>query len=133
MSYSTDGYGFCVDHINTTAEKVVALASTNRYTLSAIQFLAKGIKCELNELTLEDLDSGMGVAYTLKEVISQELPVVQTEDFAGQNFILFEPTYPWSRSEKNYSREEVDEIYRKYIKLLTDEDINIGYQTVEND
>ena len=141
MSYhtwSTDGYGFCVDHINTTTEKVVALASTDKDLLSALQLLAEEIGCELNKLTLEDLDKlegdccERGLTHILKTAISRELPVIWADNFDGQNYILLEPIYPWSRYERDYSREEVDEIYKKYIKFLTDEEIDIDYQSVEN-
>ena len=146
MSYhtwSTDGFGFCVDDITTTPEKVLKLAALNETTLRDLReyldaVYEDGYKDE--ELTMDDFDDfeGMycdrGLAVILREVIEQEIDVVLADDFDGVDFILYCPSYPWNlkERERNLTPEDVEKILMKYIKILTDEPIDIDYYSVEN-
>ena len=145
MSYhtwSTDGFGFCVDYIKTTPERVLKLAALNTTTYTELReylgdVLEKYTDEELEMDIFYDFEGAygeMGLSCILREVINNELSIVWADDFDGVNYILYCPSYPWSikESEKNLSKKDVEEILNKYIKILTDEPIAIDYYCVEN-
>lgn len=145
MSYRTwitYGYGICVDDIKTTAEKLLKLASVNENVLKDVrEYLDErypnGYKDE--DLTLDDFDElegdycERGVAYVLYQVID-DIEVEFADDYNGTQYILYTPTYPWymTYKDKNLSEEEVKNIFTKYIGILTEEDVDIDYYSVEN-
>lgn len=147
MSYevwSTNGFGFCVDKIETTLDKVLKLAALNEETLTDLKRYLD-YYCEEEGYTYEDLDISdidefegeygyRGLSTILCEVINQELYVVLADDFHGTDFILYCPSYPWSlkENERNLTEQDVVNIFNKYISILTDEPITIDYYSVEN-
>jgi len=147
MSYSTwttDGYGFCVDDIETTAEKLLALAAMKPNVLKDIReyldcmFEEDGgyIDEDLLMDVFDDLEGDYcerGIAYVLYNVID-EIDIVFADDYNGVPYILYDPKYPWSMNEreKNLTREDVDNIFNKYISILTDKPVRIDYYSVEN-
>lgn len=146
MSYhtwSTDGFGFCVDDIDTTPERVLKLAALNENTLSDLRaylddVYEDGYKDE--ELTMDDFDDfegaygEIGLVTILREVIDEEIPIVWADDFDGYDYILYCPSYPWTlkEKEKDLTKEDVKEILTKYIKILTNAIIDIDFHSVEN-
>jgi hypothetical protein len=48
--------------------------------------------------------------------------------------LLFTATYPWylKEHEKNLSEEDIANVFRKYVSVLTNKAINIDYYAVEN-
>ena len=143
MSYhcwTTDGFGFCVDDIHTTPARMVKLAEMNERAMNEVQdyldeFYPERSIFVLSMADFDDLEGDYGetgLAFVLHKVI--DLPVTVTSDFDGRWYILYEPCYPWSipEAEKGRTEDEVREIFQKYIAVLTDEDIYIGYQSVEN-
>lgn len=145
MSYhcwTTDGYGFCVDDIHTTPKRLMELAAMNEKVLHRVEayldeyYPGRAIE-SLDMEDFNDLEGDYGetgLAYVLYEVIFAELTVNVTSDFDGRYYILYEPYYPWSMPEgdENLTKEDVFGIFRKYISVVTDEDIFIDYQSVEN-
>lgn len=147
MSYhtwTTYGYGFCVDDIDTTPEKLLKLAAMNPNVLKAVREylndIFNGKKYKDEELTLEDFDDlegdygERGITYILLHIIRNELGAFYADDYNGTMYILYGPHYPWSmpHKEKNLSEEDVNNLFAKYINVLTDQDIEIDYQSVEN-
>lgn len=150
MSYqvwSTDGYGFCVDDIHTTPQKVMALAATNAETLKYVcEYLDEHMEeehCianwETDDLQMSDFDDlcddcgcARGISYILSDVI--KYPVTVADNFEGEQFILIEPYYPWSMPDelKGVTEEDVKAEFQRCISMLTDEDIYIYYQSVPN-
>lgn len=143
MSYhcwTTDGYGFCVDDIHTTPKRLMELAAMNERVLHRVEaYLDEYYPgWTIESLDMEDFndlegDCGeRGLAYVLYEVI--DLSVTVTSDFDGRYYILYEPSYPWRipEGEEYLIEEDVLRIFRKYISVVTDEDIFIDYQSVEN-
>lgn len=146
MSYevwSVNGFGFCVDDIKTTPEKILKLAALNENTFSDLReyldsFYEEGYKDD--ELTMDDFydfegEYGeMGLSAILRKAIKRELSVEWADNFDGDNYILYCPSYPWTlqENESNLTKEDVIKIFEKYIKILTDEPIIIGYYSVEN-
>lgn len=143
MSYhcwTTDGYGFCVDDIHTTPKRLMELAAMNKKVLRRVEaYLDEYYPgWTIESLNMEDFndlegDCGeTGLAHVLYEVI--DLRVTVTSDFDNRHYILYEPSYPWSipDGEENLTEEDVLRIFRKYISVVTDENIFIYYQSVEN-
>ena len=145
MSYrtwSTYGLGICVDDIKTTPERILKLAEMNADTLKDVRKYLDEIyngSCRDEDLTLEDFDEfeGLycerGVAAILYEAIN-EIPVQYADDYDGIQYILYTPTFPWilDIQEKQLTEEDVMDVFRKYVSILTDEPIVIDYYDVEN-
>ena len=147
MSYhtwTTDGYGICVDDIETTAEKLLALAAMKPAVLKDVrEYLDEmfeedgGYNDE--DLTVDDFNDlegdycERGVAYVLYQVID-ELDVVFADDYNGVPYILYCPKYPWNlkEEEKNLTMQDVKDIFNKYISVLTDKPIIFDCYSVEN-
>lgn len=146
MSYTTwttYGFGFCVDDIDTTPEKLLKLAAMNPNVLKDVreylEYVFDGKEYKDEELTIEDFDElegdycERGVAYVLYQVIN-EISIIYADDYNGTPYILYCPSYPWSfkESEKNLEKQDVINIFAKYINILTDKPIEIDYKSVEN-
>ena len=145
MSYQTwhtYGFGFCVDDIETTPERLLKLASLDKKTLLDVEDYLKvrfDGEYKVEELTMEDFCDLEGmfcerdVSYVLSRVI-KEIPVVYADDYEGTPYILYCPTYPWNLKENEIglTKEKVEEIFEKYIEILTDDVVLIDWQEVEN-
>lgn len=151
MSYhtwTTYGFGFCVDDIykdNTlSVEKFLKLAAIVPSVLEDVRDYMDGI-CDdegitYDEFTIDDFDDmegdycERGLAYILLHVIEKELPVIFADDFNGTQYILYCASYPWNMTteEKSWTKEDIIQIFKKYISILTDVQINIDSYSVEN-
>lgn len=83
----------------------------------------------------EDGESGLGVF--LAEVIAEKENIILfvAEDPTGDNYLMLSPWYPWnklSEETKSLTEDSFKEILRKYIKVLTYENIDIDYRNVVN-
>ena len=143
-SWTTDGYGVCVDDIETTAEKLLALAALKPAVLEDVRKYLNWLFEEDGgysdeDLTIDDFDDlegeycERGVAYVLYQVID-EIDVVYADDYNGTPYILYCPSYPWNlkEEEKNLTMEDVKNIFNKYISVLTDKPVIIDCYSVEN-
>ena len=148
MSYhvwSTNGFGICMDCINTTEEKLLQLISMapsfkDEYTEWAESMNGEGESIEeatLGELLEWEDDYGYsGLAPIMRAVLEEKenIRFVVAEGFNGAQYLLFEPFYPWSDvspEESGATEEGVAEILRKFVKVLTDEPIDVEYYSVE--
>lgn len=147
MSYYTwhdYGYGICVSDIR---EKNVArlenlLAKAPKFSQEFHEWLAESIMedrlPEWEDYMEFENDLGFtGLAAILQEVISEaeSIELLACSDFDGHKYLIFTPAYPWiplNDVEKNLTEEKIAEILKKYIKILTDEDIDVDYQSVGN-
>ena len=152
MSYETwheYGYGICVDDIDTTEEKVFALVhlapNFEKIFYNWIESFREDRDPEsIAELiTMNDIyeydgdnycDNGIGpiVSAVIKEC--EDIELLSCADFDCNHYIIFPTMYPWcmSEKEKNMTEEDIKEIFTKYIRVLTDQEIDISYQSVEN-
>lgn len=138
--WTTNGFGFCVDDIHTTPKRLMELAAMNEKVLRRVEeYLNEehpGWTIEsLNMEDFNDLEGDCGetcLAHVLYEIINLSVSVAL--DFGNRHYILYEPSYPWSipDGEENLTEEDVLRIFRKYISVVTDDDIFIDYQSVEN-
>lgn len=143
MSFETwhdYGFGFCVDNITTTAEKINKLISYAPEFEKVVKeyFSNLGILNPSME-DFEDLDQDFmnGLAYIIVEVImeAEDILLLHTCDYNGCRYVILTPSYPWakvSEKHKNLTLNSLTDIYKKYISILTDEEIDLDYQSVEN-
>ena len=142
QTFITHGYGICVDNIDTTPERLLDLASLNAKTYKEVRdYLDKKFDGNYNDedLTMDDFYDlegdycETGLAYVLYHVID-ELELCVSQDYNGTWYLLFVATYPWylKEHEKSYSEEDVANVFRKYVQVLTPKAINIDYYAVEN-
>ena len=139
-TYSVDGFGFSVDEINTNILRLRRLLKCAPNFNKEIDKYLK--ECEITNPELDDYleydqDYMSGLAYILKQVIeeAEDISLVCADDFDGEWFVMLFPSYPWeeiSEKQKSLTIERVTEIFQKYIGILTDSPVEIGYQSVEN-
>lgn len=142
MSYSTwhtYGYGICTDEIETTVDRIEELLSkAPEYRKEIHKWFEES---EITEPTVEDYeefdqDWYGGLATMLQSVI-REVEGIEFEyadDFNCNHFLLYPVCYPWQLTdkEKSFKEEDVENIFRKYVSILTDKAIVIDYRSVEN-
>lgn len=143
MSFQTwhdYGYGICVSDIKTKSVE----------RLQQLLHLAPEYEAEINDWLEEweisepayedymkfDQDYNLGLATILREVIqeAENVGFLACDDFGGMDYLIYPPSYPWShpKSESDLTEKRIEEILRKYVGILTDEEITIDYQSVEN-
>lgn len=144
MSYQTwhtYGYGIRVDDVKTTPIRLLNLASIKPELFEKVENYLKMLgEYKVEELSLEDFDefddvicgkSGIGAIlfYAIDEFQADYV-----EDFEGNAYVLFPEKYPWIMSdrEKSLTKDDVKNIFEKYIKILSDEPVEITYWSVEN-
>lgn len=143
MSYNTwhtYGYGVCVSEIKEPPvdllQNLISMASV--YQRKIQEWLDD---CEISEPTYEDYmefdqDFGLGLATILKEVISEaeNIELEACDSYDEKTYLLYCPEYPWNQTgHKQLTTEEAAiELFQKYVSVLTDEPIDIDYQSVEN-
>lgn len=153
MSYNTwhdYGYGICTDNLReeVSLDRLMKLVKTAPKLYERVQKYAKG-NCrgeiaETCDLLIDfvenygEIEYG-GLAEILYEVIKEceGIELLVSEDFEGRNYLIYPPVYPWvlaglSDKEKNLTKESLSEIFSKYLAIVTDENIPIEYQSVEN-
>lgn len=84
-----------------------------------------------------ELDFGfLGLASILKYVMeeAENLNFVACDNYDNEHFLIFTPQYPWRMTglEKQVTEESLNNLFTKYVKVLTNKEIDIDYQTVEN-
>ena len=142
MSFTTwhnYGYGFCTDEITTTSERLMALiACAPEYHQMITDSLKKAgnSKPSIDDIIECDPDANYRLASVMREVISaaEGICLLACNDFEGDCYLLFPPSYPWEQTaaEQSITEETIAALFRKYIAMLTDEEIELGYEGVEN-
>lgn len=151
MSYHTwtsYGYGICVDDIEGVTMKglLELIHKAPEFEKEFLEWLAEIYEEPIEELeidcVLEDWEDDCcynGIAPILRDVINEteNLSLYVAEDYDSVKYLLISPHYPWneiSTEEHSLSREQANEIFHKYLRILTDNDkkIDIDYQSVEN-
>ena len=143
MSYSTwltYGYGICVSDIKEASlerlQKLISMAP--EYQKKIQEWLDD---CEISEPAYEDYlefdqDYMLGLATILKEVIleAEDSDLVACDSHDGTDYLIYVPDYPWNQGKHRQIKTEkaVEELIQKYVSILTDEVVEIDYQSVEN-
>lgn len=134
------GYGICVSYIEVdSVERLEKLLSLAPKFHSDIQDYFK--ECGITEPTVDDYieyddQYCLGLATILKEVIQEAegIELCACDEYDGGNYLIYPPLYPWQMTEKDkpLTEELLNELFWKYVSILTDEPIDIDYQSVEN-
>ena len=139
-SWHTYGYGICVSEMEEIpAERIQEL-------LVAAPKFADKINQWLSESGIEDpgyddyvdydQDFMLGMATILKEVIleAEGIEFTACDDYDGKQYLVYEPSYPWqvTQEETGLTEERIYRMLLKYVHILTDQEPDVDYQTVEN-
>ena len=145
MAYHTwhvYGYGICTDTIKTTPEKIENLLTQAPKLRECIHDYFRD--CEIDTPSVDDytetaedlFETCYGIATLLKAVVSEAegLDLIACDDYDCSNYLVFTPEYPWQMTEieRGMTEEKLNEIFRKYVNILTDVVIEIDNQAVEN-
>ena len=143
MSYSTwctNGYGACVDTLDFTLENLENLISRAPEFESELKtyFAESGIvNPDIDDYLDYDEDYHSGIAFILQRVIkeAENIELCYVNNFDSDWYLLLEPSYPWykiSDEEKRLTEKTVKEIMKKYIAILSAQELDFDYQSVEN-
>lgn len=143
MSYHTwsvDGFGFCSSNIHTTPEKIKKLLLSAPKIDKRIHndmFARKIFAPTIDDYIEYDQDEYTGLGYFLIEVIyeKEQIRLIAADNFDSETYVLYCPSYPWedlSEGEMGLTKEKLSKIFLKYIRMLTDEEVDISFQSVEN-
>ena len=139
-SWHTYGLGICLDsYTDFSVSKIDQLLSCAPGFNKRIQerFEQNGV-IEPTIQDYEEYDDGynLGMATIIKEVILEAdgIDFTACDDLNGSVYIVYEPKYSWNlpQSERELSEERVREILAKYMRILTDNPINVEYFSIEN-
>ena len=149
MSYHiwiSHGYGICVDDIDgvTMGGLLEFVHKAPEFEKNFLEWLNESYEEPIDELdvseVLDEWDDNWcykGIGPILRDVINEaeDLRMYIADDFGGVQYLMLSPRYPWSEisaKERELTQEALDEIFHKYLRLLTNKKINIDYQSVEN-
>lgn len=134
------GYGVCTDEIgDVTVDKLKKLLTfAPKYEANINEWLQD---CQIDNPTVEDYyeydqDWCLELATILKEVIleAEGIDLTACDDCVGSKYLIYEPRYPWvlTEQDKLVTRDRLDEVFTKYISILTEKVPFVDYQSVEN-
>lgn len=140
ISWHTYGYGICVSDIKEQSlERLQKLISIAPKFQKKIQEWLED--CEISDPAYEDYlefdqDYMLGLAAILKEVIleTEDVDLVACNSYDDTEYLLYAPEYPWNQGSHRrlMTEEAVEALFQKYVSILTDEAIEVDYQSVEN-
>lgn len=149
QSWHNYGYGICVDDISTTADKVFELVHlAPEFEKKFYEWvetwreendpenIAEIITMEQIYEYEDDCYCEYGLAPIISAVIEEceGIKLLACSDYNCYHYLIFLVAYPWymSEKEKNMTEEDVRTLIAKYVNILTDVDITVDYQSVEN-
>lgn len=146
MSIITYGHGICTDNIHTTIDKIKTLLTMapRAYDLCCDAFKdAEDDGIDTVDEFADYIGQGWshheeaGLATILAVVINEceDIMLLATTDSCANAFLIMPEKLPWKLTDKQkaLTEESLNDIFRKYINVLTDEPIIIEYQSIEND
>jgi len=136
-SWHDYGYGIEVDDIKNKDVKRLAalLEQAPVYKAKLEKELADEGIAEPKWADYVDLE-GEGLAEIMACVIKEAegLELTVCSDFNGCTYLMYQAKYPWEldKRERCLTKESLSELLQNYIRILTDEAVNIGDQSCEN-
>lgn len=134
------GFGLCVDKISDVPlERVRAL-------LQLAPGLEKEIEETARELGYANLDTYLRcslrdeptdtISSMLRETIlaAEGLELCTCRNYEDECFLIYQPSYPWQMNAQDLelTEESLTKIFGEYVRVLTDDEIPLEYQEVEN-
>lgn len=146
QSWHEYGYGICIDDIETTADKVLELVHlAPEFENKFVKWIESYKEYEnVENIDMDDIYEGyedeycceLGLGPIIRAVINEceNIELLCCSNYNGEQYLIFNVTYPWymSDKEKNMTEEDVRLVISKYVNMLTDKNIIIEYQSVEN-
>ncbi len=143
MSYSTwhnYGYGICVDDIVCSdverLEQLLAMAPNFSTKLHGWLTESGLTEPAWDDYMEYDQEFQLGLATILKEVLEETEGIQMTacDDYNSTAYLLYQPRYPWhlADAERKLTEEQLVGIFSRYVRILTDEPVEIDHQAVEN-
>ena len=149
MSYNTwtdYGYGVCTSELKKELEvnKIIELVKLAPRLYSDMQddIKTNGMYEESYEILTDFVDNYSDVGYgglatILQAVIKEQegIELYVCDDFDGKNYLIYPPIYPWqmyTQKESLLTEKGIAEMIGKYLHIVTDEDLTVGYQSVSN-
>ena len=134
------GYGICTDEIICDSveklQELLKLAPKFKKTLDKYFTEAEIDEPSYEDYIESDQDYYLGLATILLEVIkeAEKVEFLACDNVECQKFLIYPPSYPWRlpRCERKLDEDKIKAILQKYIAILTDQEIDISYQSVEN-
>lgn len=143
MSYSTwhnYGYGICTSDLKVDSveriEKLLEYAPEYRKEIH--DWFDDGDNAEptLDDYLDFDQDYNNGIAAILQAVIKEATGIefAACDNFDCMRYLIYMPSYPWNMTERDRSitQDELDEVLKKYVSIITDSKLDIDFQEVEN-
>lgn len=153
MSYSTwhdYGYGICTSNLKNeiSVVRLMKLIQTAPKLYGKVKQYIEDC-CDGQIMETHDLLNSYvenygeinygGLSEIMFEVIKEVegIELLACTDFDGKNYLIYPPIYPWtlrkmSEKEQMLTEKDLEEIYSKYLKIVTDETLEADYQSVEN-
>ena len=139
-SWHNYGYGIITTKLEIdSVERIEALLSlAPEYQTEIRQWFEE---CEITEPTVDDYlefdqDYNLGIATILRIVIqeAEKVEFLACDDCHCQRFLMYPKLYPWQmqESDRNVTKERVEEILKKYVSIVSDTELEIDYQEAEN-
>lgn len=140
VTWHTYGYGVCTSEVEDIPiiRMMELLKTAPRAQKDIFLWLVKkGIsEPKTEDILAYDEESRLGLATILQMVIQEAegIYLAACDDFDGRTYLLYEQALPWqiAENEKNLTEESVRKIFQKYFSILTDAEVTIDYQSVEN-
>lgn len=143
MSFSTwhnYGYGICTSDLKVdSVERIEALLEhAPEYKKEIHDWFDD---CDITEPTVDDYldfdqDYNNGIAAILQAVIKEATGIefAACDNFDCMRYLIYMPSYPWYMTDRDRSitQEELDEVLKKYVAIVTDSKLEIDFQAVEN-
>lgn len=134
------GYGICTDRLETAeVSRIQALIRCAPEYEKAVNKLLqdRGITDPEPDDYLElEINGSYGMASIMQDVILEAEGLIFTacDDYNSNNYLLYMPSYPWHLQENEHSltEEAVRQIFAKYVSILSDEVLEVDYESVEN-
>ena len=134
------GYGICTDKLETAeVSRIQALIHCAPEYEKVVNKLLheRGIAEPTADDYLElEINGPYGIASILQDVIleAEHLLFSACDDYNSNNYLLYMPSYPWhlQRNEHNLTEEAVRQVFAKYVTILSDEVLEVDYESVEN-
>lgn len=140
QSWHNYGYGICTDSLE------IADVSRIKALLQCAPEYEKKAERQLQERGITDPDADdylelemsgcYGIASLMEGVIleAEGLQFTACNNYESTNYLLYMPTYPWylNPKEQGLTEESIRQIFAKYVSILSDEELEVEYQSVEN-
>ena len=133
------GYGICTSVIPTEdvkkLEAVLAFAPAYNECLQEYFKEREIAEPSWDDYMDTDVDYYLGLPSILREVIEEAegIGLTACDNFDGDKFLLYEPKYPWNLpyAEKDLTEDKLREMFEKYVLILTDEEVEVEYHSIE--